>query len=300
VGHFDQLVLTIPSAFFTGAALAISLFACILSIGLYFVYKKVVLLYFPAVVATTTLAVVYSHGHSPGILSHQDVNENIAIANILLGIATYAFYRLFLGTIPNDKVKAATVRSLKVTLLGALLSRAVFIFYHPPFMDIAASFFTVLFFTHCVAVAVFTYKTKTWASRFCRLACITFASGPILASIISHLPIELASIEGRLIFIVASSSLSIIWVFALIALSIEEHEEFKLEKLRELANAYMRIRHFMNTPLQTITWSIDLLKAAPEQPKETIDNIESALVDLRAMNRILSMHEKNIDWRGDL
>jgi hypothetical protein len=54
----------------------------------------------------------------------------------------------------------------------------------------------------------------------------------------------------------------------------------------------------MNTPLQVIEFSIDLLRNSKGAPKPTIDRIDRSLQHLREINSVLVQHEKEIDWQS--
>jgi hypothetical protein len=53
----------------------------------------------------------------------------------------------------------------------------------------------------------------------------------------------------------------------------------------------------MNTPLQVIELSIDLLRKSNDPNTPTIDRIEHSMQRLRELNSLLVQHEKEIEWQ---
>jgi hypothetical protein len=68
--------------------------------------------------------------------------------------------------------------------------------------------------------------------------------------------------------------------------------------IRRLAYAFLNIRDRMNTPLQVIEFSVDLLRNSNEPPKPTLDRIDRSVECLREINSVLVQHEKEIEWRS--
>jgi hypothetical protein len=67
--------------------------------------------------------------------------------------------------------------------------------------------------------------------------------------------------------------------------------------IRQLAEAFLSIRDLMNTPLQVIELSVDLLRKSNDPNKPTIDRIEHSMQRLRELNSLLVQHEKEIEWQ---
>jgi len=65
--------------------------------------------------------------------------------------------------------------------------------------------------------------------------------------------------------------------------------------LKRLTHAFLDIRNRMNTPLQVIELSIDLLRNSCDCPKTFLDPIDHSLQGLREINSVLVEHEKRID-----
>ncbi len=68
--------------------------------------------------------------------------------------------------------------------------------------------------------------------------------------------------------------------------------------IKRLAYAFLNIRDLMNTPLQVIDMSIDLLRKSNDPNRQTIDRIERAIQSLREINTVLIRHEKEIEWEA--
>lgn len=68
--------------------------------------------------------------------------------------------------------------------------------------------------------------------------------------------------------------------------------------IRRLAYTFLSIRDRMNTPLQVIECSVDLLRNSNEPQKPTLDRIDRSVQCLREINSVLVQHEKEIEWRS--
>jgi hypothetical protein len=69
--------------------------------------------------------------------------------------------------------------------------------------------------------------------------------------------------------------------------------------IRQLAEAFLNIRDLMNTPLQVIELSVDLLRNSKEPAMATLDRIDRSVENLRRINSILVQHEKEIEWQSE-
>jgi hypothetical protein len=81
-----------------------------------------------------------------------------------------------------------------------------------------------------------------------------------------------------------------------------EHELARIQAqnfaMKRMANAFLNIRDLMNTPLQVIEFSVDLLRKQNTLANPTIDRIERSVRRLREINSVLVQHEKEIEWRS--
>lgn len=75
------------------------------------------------------------------------------------------------------------------------------------------------------------------------------------------------------------------------------HIEAQSVAIKRLANAFLNIRDLMNTPLQVIELSIDLLRKSNHANKPVIDRIDHSMQMLREINSVLVQHEKEIEWQ---
>jgi hypothetical protein len=67
--------------------------------------------------------------------------------------------------------------------------------------------------------------------------------------------------------------------------------------IKRLAQAFLNIRDLMNTPLQVIELSIDLLRKSNDPNKPIIDRIDRSMERLREINSVLIQHENEIEWQ---
>jgi hypothetical protein len=68
--------------------------------------------------------------------------------------------------------------------------------------------------------------------------------------------------------------------------------------IKRLAQAFLNIRDLMNTPLQVIALSTDLLRKANDSNKPIIDRIDRSMQKLREINSVLIQNEKEIEWQA--
>jgi hypothetical protein len=70
--------------------------------------------------------------------------------------------------------------------------------------------------------------------------------------------------------------------------------------MRRLASAFLNIRDLMNTPLQVLELSVELLRNSDEAPKPILDRVDRSVQSLIDLNSVLIQHEKEIEsrWRG--
>ena len=78
-----------------------------------------------------------------------------------------------------------------------------------------------------------------------------------------------------------------------------EQEVYRLHAhnfaIKRLTNAFLNIRDQMNTPLQVIELSVDLLRTSKEPPKPLLDSIDRSVQSLIDINSVLVRHEKEIE-----
>jgi hypothetical protein len=68
----------------------------------------------------------------------------------------------------------------------------------------------------------------------------------------------------------------------------------------QLARTFLRVRNYTNTPIQTIAFATELLRATNHDPKPTLDRLERAVNKLKECSHLLSSYEDAHAWsRGD-
>jgi hypothetical protein len=66
--------------------------------------------------------------------------------------------------------------------------------------------------------------------------------------------------------------------------------------IKSLAGVFLNIRDRMNTPLQVLELSIELLRNSDVPPKPILERIGRSVQSLREINSVLIAHEKEIEW----
>ncbi len=81
-----------------------------------------------------------------------------------------------------------------------------------------------------------------------------------------------------------------------------EHEVARMQAqnfaIKQLATAFLSIRDLMNTPLQVIDLSVNLVRTSEEPLDLSLDRIERSVQSLREINSLLVQHEKEIEWES--
>jgi hypothetical protein len=68
--------------------------------------------------------------------------------------------------------------------------------------------------------------------------------------------------------------------------------------IKRLAKVFLNIRDRMNTPLQVIELSVDLLRNSDLPARPILDRIDRSVEHLREINSVLVRHEKEIEWEA--
>jgi hypothetical protein len=100
-----------------------------------------------------------------------------------------------------------------------------------------------------------------------------------------------------------------VFVFFAVVLLIQTHRRYKLERraarakeeaasLERLARAFLAIRDYANTPLQTIDCTTALVALTNPELATTLAPIGRAVDRLRDLNHLLSKLQSRVDWRS--
>ena len=69
--------------------------------------------------------------------------------------------------------------------------------------------------------------------------------------------------------------------------------------IRELTKAFLNIRDLMNTPLQVMEFSVQVLRKSNEVPTPVVDRIDRSVQSLKQVNMMLVQHEKEIERQAN-
>jgi hypothetical protein len=69
--------------------------------------------------------------------------------------------------------------------------------------------------------------------------------------------------------------------------------------IRRLAGVFLDIRDRMNTPLQVIELSVDVLRNSRQPTDQILDRIDRSVESLKNINTMLVEHEKEIEWEAE-
>jgi hypothetical protein len=75
-------------------------------------------------------------------------------------------------------------------------------------------------------------------------------------------------------------------------------KQMEAQSLHEIAQLCLRLRDRINTPLQTIEFSIELLKSQAPDSQKTVVRLKNALDRLKSINELLAYNEKKLTWNS--
>ncbi len=68
--------------------------------------------------------------------------------------------------------------------------------------------------------------------------------------------------------------------------------------IKRLAGTFLNIRDLMNSPIQVIDLSVDLLRRAKNPFDPNLDRIERSVASLKEISAVLVQHEQEIEWES--
>ncbi|MEQ1876413.1 MAG: hypothetical protein ABL958_07190 [Bdellovibrionia bacterium] len=74
------------------------------------------------------------------------------------------------------------------------------------------------------------------------------------------------------------------------------HAQAEVVVAHRLARSFFQLRELMNSPMQTLDFSIGLLKEKSSDNEPIANRMSQALNRLRAINEVLDAHERKINW----
>lgn len=73
--------------------------------------------------------------------------------------------------------------------------------------------------------------------------------------------------------------------------------QVEADAVKDLAHTFLQLRDMMNTPIQTIALTVEVLKE--KNPDKSLERIERALEKLRDINLVLIRHEEKLVWKPE-
>ena len=74
---------------------------------------------------------------------------------------------------------------------------------------------------------------------------------------------------------------------------------WKIDPRLSNRGVFLDIRDRMNTPLQVIELSVDVLRNSRQPTDQTLDRIDRSVESLKNINSMLVEHEKEIEWEAE-
>lgn len=278
-----------------GLCLMIGLISSAVSLGFYFVRRHKPLFYFGITTLLSYLVFGFANHDPQYVFDIRGQPILFRLLHFFTGLALYFYAKSIRSALPHNTYVHWT--ALQIVLVLSLLARIVAIITIGESWIRVSAFITAVFFVLSVAYGA-AYPGTTKSTKMIRAGCCLFSAGlsfyPLTRSGVLP-PIEVDTYAAFLVLgtLAVSSSL---WLFGLLELAKELLEDAERAARKDVAGAMLQLRDLMNSPLQTLEFSMALLRETPEDRDEILQRVENALAQMRDINMALTLFEKDVDW----
>lgn len=279
---------TSGDSLFMGLCLMLGLLSAGLSIGFFSILRHKALLYFGVMAFIVYVVVGVANANPQQLYDLDGHGIFLRVMHALLGVAIYLHYRLFLSIfspLPRSKYLHPTIFA-SVTFL-ALVARALVVISLDGNLIrlsslLTATFLTTLFF-YCLA-----YSASVKSVAMIKLGCCVF-TGIITYPLTRAGILQAAPSDTAMSFLLLTllSIFSALWLYGLIEMARELFENAEIASLKKMTTAFLHLRDLMNTPLQTIGFSIAILHEKNVDLQSTLKRMESAFRQMRKISELL-------------
>lgn len=297
----SSLLSTTLGAVFLGASLALGLVSSGLSIIFYFRLKHRSLLHFALTILISYFVLGTLNRDPMQIFDVGADPLNLRFIQVITAAGGYFFYRLVLSAFPpHASPSQLPVSFFKGFFFLAVFARVIILFSMNETTIRFASLTTGCFELITIAY-VLSHPISTRSMQLNKAGCCLFSLGLMVypltrAGILPAMPSQKF---GPLIMLGTLSVVSTVWLFALVEYARERLEEAEMASLKNMARAFIQLRDLMNTPLQTIEFSMSLLPDDFRKDNLPLERIDHALSQLRSVNVALAKFEKDVDWEQE-
>lgn len=296
-----QLFLSTPiGAFFMGLSLMLGLISGGLSIGFFIILRQKSLLYFGVSILLCCIFLSFTNQNPQELLDVGGDPIFLRVLNVVVAIAVYSYYQLVVTSFARSSSKGQQFRSVLFFYIFVLtmIFRILVVLFLDKFLISLAALASAAFLMSTIVFALSHTSAQNLSARLVKLGCCLFSSGLMIFPLLRSGVLPDIRLETYVPFILIGSIaiFSTIWLLGLILLAKELHEKSQMASLRNMARAFIQLRDLMNTPLQTVQFSVSLLRSENQPRKEILDLMDRALVDMRKVNKALARYEKDVDW----
>lgn len=222
----------------------------------------------------------------------------LRLLHLLIATAIFFYYRLILeifSPLPSPKYFPSMI--FHFLAFAAFLSRIVATYMLSELAIRIAAFSVAIFLLSTIVYAI-SYTSSKLSIQILRAACVLSSIGVSFYPFIrSGVPLTMLSPYMAFVTIGVLSTFSVTWLFGLVELAREAFQRAESATLRNMARAFLQLRDLMNTPLQTMEFSVAILRSGPGDEKTIVRRMENALLQMRRINLALAQYEKHIDWQ---
>lgn len=294
--HFIALLVSYKSSLILGFSIATCFISCFLCFSFFLRFKHKSLLYLGLTIIAFQFLIVMNN-YLP-VQYSPDLPSTKILTHLSGALIVCSFYKLFMVTFtPFPNFKFITPRFYTFLIVAVLLIR-VFVIFYPSLVSVrilATSHF--LFFGTTLFLCL-TIKSKSRSLMMLRIGtgigvlCLSIYPLIRLGVLTSHF----LSYIFSYILIVTITTFSILSLIGAIELGREYLDRAEKASIRNMARAFIQLRDLVNTPFQTIEFSVQLLRLRNPKEVPTLQKIEKALKTLRRVDAALAKYESNVDW----
>ena len=292
--NYEIFISTPLLAFFTGLSSMLGFLSGVLALAFYARLHDPSLLYFAMTILLTYP--MFSLATPDPLLIYNLNPVLFVIQNLSVLFATYFYYRLVTSLLTLSSQPRNFISTLfNFVAASALFARLVAIITYNEIIYLVAGVLASMILLLSIILVI---RSETKANNLAKLGCIFFSVCMLVYPLIrlGLSPVNHFKRHLPLLLLACISVLSVVWLIGLLKLADDSFKKAELASLRNMARAFIQLRDLMNSPLQTIEFSLNLLRKENEPLEVNAVRMERALLQMRKINRALASYEKDVDW----
>jgi hypothetical protein len=285
------------TAFFLGMCIVLGLVSSGLSFGFYAILQHRSLIYFGSTILLfhTILGLL---NHDPRHIFDLWADPTLLrLIHLLALLCCYFYYKLIRSSFvpfPNFNLLPSSLFFwLLIVALGARTGALLTL--HELWIRLA-SLTAATMFAATILYGLF-FRPLTKAGQWIRLGCLT--STPVMIYPLMRFGF-FNSLENILwlpfLLIAILATFSTIWLIGLVRMAKESLLEAEEQSLRNLAITAMEVRDLMNTPLQILEISLNVLRKEMGEDHSVLRRMNKAITSICHINAKLSRYDNSFFW----